>query len=133
MQLSKHHDRIADVVVCSRQLDVRQSFPVYARACFFGSHELLVGDPPLASYASAEEAGGLDGVGEGGLDGEGGWGLGDPGFDRILEAFDCSLLEDVAGEEEEDCECYDWTDQMLVGKVERCCARFRTDGGGYGH
>jgi hypothetical protein len=24
-----------------------------------------------------------------------------------LEAFDCSLLEDVAGEEEEDCECYD--------------------------
>ena len=33
--------------------------------------------------------------------------MGDSRFDGILEAFDCALLEYVAGEEEGDCECDD--------------------------
>jgi hypothetical protein len=38
-----------------------------------------------------------------------------------LEVFDCALLEDVAGEEEEEGECYNWGESwMLVWWEERC-------------
>lgn len=73
--------------------------------------------------------------------------MGDSRFDGILEAFDCALLEYVAGEEEGDCESDDCVLVVgLVGEagiivvvvvvvvhVWRGGFEMHTDGGGDGH
>jgi len=87
---------------------VRESPPVHADACIFRAHELLICHSSLAPDATAEESRLLECVCKGRLDVERGWGLWESGFDRILEAFHCPLLEDIAGEEEEDCEGDYW-------------------------